>query len=112
MIARPSTFSKTRGKHVQTFVKRQGSTLSSERALVTNEQVIISHQDGSGWAVAMGTITNISASVSEVEVTMIDKPVPASDGDVLYRIDQSPGYSGGGAMASNLADFCSSDSEQ
>lgn len=110
MLAMPATYSKLHDKHVQTFAKQQGFTLSSDRVLLSNEQVIISHQDGSGWAVAMGTITNISVSAGEVQVMMIDKPVPASD-YLLYRIDKAPGYIGG-AMASNLADFCSSDSER
>ena len=110
MLARPAVTSKLHGKVVQTFVKQQRSTLPSERTLSTNEQVIVSHQDGSGWAIAMGTITNISVLTGEVELTMIDRPVPAGV-HVLYRIDQAPGYSGG-AMASNLAQFCSSDSER
>ena len=73
-----------------------------------NDAVVISRQDGTGWAVAMGTITK-PLSNGEIEV-LVDKTVP-SDNGTLYRIDAAPSHRGG-AMAGNLADLCTSDSER
>ena len=69
----------------------------------------MSHQDGSKWALAMGTVMSVEAGL-EVRLDL-DKPVSHTEG-VVYRIDQTPSRVGGSAMATALAEFCISDSER
>ena len=74
-----------------------------------NERVFVSRQDGSSWAVAVGSIKNVKSG--PVVCLSLNHPVPHESGAV-YRIDCSSGYSTGAAMAGNLADFCMSDTER
>lgn len=82
--------------------------------LTVHDRVVISHQDGSSWAVAIGTILSLTYSTSDsgsLEVgILVDKAVP-SDSDALYRIDLAPGF-GRGSVSSTLADWIASDSER
>lgn len=96
------------GRSVQSFARSPHSAVPSGSLLATNDRVVISRQDGSGWAISMGTITDVLPG-PQVRV-VLDKPVPHKE-DVLYRIDQVSGYSGGAAYC-NLADLCTSDSEK
>lgn len=96
------------GRSVQSFARSPHSAVPSGSLLATNDRVVISRQDGSGWAISMGTITDVLPG-PQVRV-VLDKPVPHEE-DVLYRIDQVSGYSGGAAYC-NLADLCTSDSEK
>lgn len=111
MQAHTPIFSQNTGRYFQSFSKSPHcpsiSTLGT-LSLSANDQVIVSHQDGSGWAVAMGTITNVSEGPN-VQV-LLDKAVPTSSTS-LYRIDQMSGPSLSMA-SSNLADLCASDSEK
>ena len=110
MIAHCPTFSKPMDRYLQKFTKQLGSICPSNSVttLSTNDRVIISRQDGSAWALATGVITLIMPG-PVVEVSL-DKGV-AFQADIVYRIDQVSGYSGGVAY-SNLADLCVSDCER
>ena len=108
LAALPVDSSSPLKRHTQTFIQTPPSPHSSDSLLSVNDGVVISRQDGTGWAVAMGTITK-PVSDGEIEV-LVDKTVP-SDSASLYRIDAAPSHRGG-AMAGNLADFCTSDSER
>ena len=110
MFAHPPTFSKSTDRYLQMFTKQPGCCSSGDLlvSLSTNDRVIISRQDGSAWALAMGVITKV-VSGPEVEVSL-DKGV-SCQADVVYRIDEVSGYSGGIAFG-NLADLCASDSEK
>ena len=108
LTALPVDSSSPLKRHTQTFTQTPPSPHSSDSLLSVNDGVVISRQDGTGWAVAMGTITK-PLSDGEIEV-LVDKTVP-SDNATLYRIDAAPSHRGG-AMAGNLADFCTSDSER
>ena len=111
MLAQPPTFFKNTGRYHQSFIKQLDTLpLSSGRevSLSSNDRVVISAQDGSCWAIAMGTVTNVLTG--EGVRVALDKAVPF-DAGVLYRIDQMAG-SGGGIAYSNLADICTSDSER
>lgn len=110
MLAQQPTFFKNTGRYHQSFTKKLDTLLLSsggEVSLSSNDRVVISAQDGSCWAIAMGTVTKVMPG--SVRVTL-DKAVPFEAG-VLYRIDQMAG-SGGGIAYSNLADLCTSDSER
>lgn len=85
------------------------SSSGREVSLCSNDRVVISAQDGSGWAIAMGTVTEVLPGEG-VGVTL-DKAVPFKADGVLYRIDRMSG-SGGGIAYSNLADMCTSDGER
>ena len=107
-----NTFS---GKFVTLFSKslNVAMTTTVDTLFTVHDRVVVSHNDGSSWAVAIGTILTLtySSSSGDVEVcVLIDKPLP-TDSTVLYRIDQAPGYSRG-SVPSTLADFCVSDSER
>ena len=58
--------------HLQKFIKhrRHTSTSSPHHTLTLNERIVVSRQDGTAWAVAMGTVT--IATENEVEL-LIDK---------------------------------------
>lgn len=96
-------------RQIQVFTQASCTQLGerrSESVLTINDRVVISRQDGRGWALTMGTITRPMCA-GDMEV-LVDKAVSAS---FLYRIDAAPSY-GGGVMAGSLADFCTSDSER
>lgn len=108
MVAHPPTLSSDR--YLQRF-RKQACFAGSDNSLLSlcrNDRVVISHQDGSAWALAMGVITKILPG-PEVEV-LLDKAVSCHAG-VVYRIDEVSGYSGGIAL-SNMADLCASDGER
>lgn len=109
MVAHPPTFSEATRRYCQSFSRSPDSDPFSSHAhsLSANDRVIVSRQDGSGWAVAMGTVTAVSAG-GQMEV-LLDKPVP--EAAALYRIDKWSGTSGATATC-NLADLCASDSEK
>ena len=104
------------GKIVQSFSKSQptsdGAAATTDTLLTAHDRVVISRQDGSSWAVAMGTILSLACSSSgTVEVRiLLDKTVPC-DSSVLYRIDQPPSFSRG-SVPRTLAELCASDSER
>ena len=112
MQARLPILSKSTGRYSQSFTKVPGSSPSCGHTLPlmldTNERVFVSHQDGSGWALAMGTVLRVGEG-PEVRLDL-DKAVSYTGG-VVYRIDRAPGYSGG-AVAASLTDLCISDSER
>lgn len=112
MLAHPSAYSSQTGRYTQSFTKTPGSLVSPSMQLTlgANERVFVSRQDGTGWAVAVGTISRVEPGAGLRVCLTLDKAVP-HDGDVVYRIDRVSGYSGG-AMAGNLAEFCVSDSER
>ena len=119
MIARassPDNSSGGGGKIVQSFSKSQptsdGATATTDTLLTAHDRVVISRQDGSSWAVAMGTILSLACSSSgtiEVRI-LLDKAVPY-DSSVLYRIDQPPGFSRS-SVPRTLTELCASDSER
>ena len=102
------------GKFVSLFSKSFNVAMATtvDTLFTVHDRVVVSHNDGSSWAVAIGTILSLTYSSSDdVEVrVLIDKTLP-TDSTVLYRIDQAPGYSRG-SVPSTLADFCVSDSER
>ena len=75
-------------------------------AFTKNERVIVSLQDGSGWAVAMGTVA-IAMQDGVIRLSL-DKAVSC---DQVCRIDHAPSFSGG-LMMNNLTQLCGSDSER
>lgn len=113
MLAQHPSFSKSTGRYVQSFTKKPDGasgekSFSSETVISTNERVVISAQDGTGWAIAMGRVTDVLPGLG---VTVaLDKAVSCAAG-VLYRIDQLAGQSGGIAY-SNLAEICAPDSDR
>lgn len=120
MIARassPDSSSGGGGKVIQSFSK---SPPTSDQAAATvhtlltaHDRVVVSRQDGSSWAVAMGTvlslICNNSSGTIKVRI-LLDKALP-SDSSVPYRIDQPPGFNRG-SVPRTLAELCASDSER
>ena len=105
LTANPADMSCPLSRQIQVFTQASG-TQFGESILTINDRVVISRQDGRGWALTKGTITRPICD-GEIEV-LVDKAVPAGS---LYRIDAAPSY-GGGVMAGTLADFCTSDSER
>lgn len=111
MVAHPPSYFSQTGRCCQSFTKPPESLVSPSVSLLlgANERVSVSHQDGSSWAIAMGTVEKVDSG-PKVWLTL-DKAVP-HDGDVVYyRIDRVCGYSGG-VVAGYLAEFCVSDSER
>jgi DNA replication ATP-dependent helicase Dna2 len=74
--------------------------------LTPNERMVVSRQDGTAWAVAMGMVTMATDEAVEL---LIDKPV-SWDG-TEYRLDVAPSYYGSASLV-NLARLCGSDSER
>lgn len=104
------SYSKYMGKYFQSFIKKNGAVATSNTlpSLSVNERAVVSIQDGSGWAIAVGAVICVQPG-PKVEMAL-DKAVPTTE-NTLYRIDKAPGYSGK-LMAGNLADFCSSEAER
>ncbi len=110
MIAHPPTYSKQTERYSQTFT-RGASSVSDQNSIISlsaNDRIIISCQDGSAWAIAMGSIESVMPG-PEVRVTL-DRSVQYT-GKMMYRIDKVPGYSGG-ILYGNLAELCASDTER
>jgi hypothetical protein len=104
------------GKLIQSFSKSpptsDGAAATVDTLLTVHDRVVVSRQDGSSWAVAMGTILSLtcnSSGIVEVRV-LLDKAVP-SDVNMLYRIDQPPSFSRA-SVPRTLAELCASDSER
>ena len=129
MSAKPAICDKTSGgRFIQSFSKSNfadsssttttlskitSTTTAVDTLLTMHDRVVISSQDGSSWAIAIGTILSLTCSAggSGVEVCVLaDKAVPTDLG-VLYRIDMAPGFSRG-LVPSTLADWIASDSER
>ncbi len=111
MHAHMPTLSKSTGRYRQSFTKAPCSSSAYHSGRLTldcNERVFVSHQDGSKWAIAVGTVLSVEAG-PEVRLDL-DNAVSHTDA-IAYRIDQAPSYAGT-AMASSLAEFCLSDSER
>ena len=110
MLACPPTFIRNTGRYLQSFVKKPNATASSgsKASLSANERVAISVQDGTGWAVAVGVVTEVLPG-NGLKV-VLDKVVP-SGAELLYRIDQVVRHNASIAY-SNLADLCTSDGER
>lgn len=109
MLAQPPTFTKSTGRYLQSFTKKPGLEVSSSvLSISTNDRVVISRQDGTGWAIAMGMVTVVLPGPGVV--VLLDKAVPWGS-HVLYTVDQVSGHSGGMANH-NLADLCASGSER
>lgn len=111
MLAQPPTFTKSTGRYLQSFTKKPSlaEVSSSVLSISTNDRVVISRQNGTGWAIAMGTVTVVLPDPPGV-VVLLDKAVPW-ESHVLYTVDQVSGHSGGMANH-NLADLCASGSER
>lgn len=114
MVAKSSIADKmTRGKFIQSFSKSHTNpaVFTLDTLLSVHDRVVISHQDGSSWAIAIGTITCSNNNNDGVEVHVsVDKALPTHS-NLLYRIDQAPSFSRG-SVPSTLADLCASDSER
>lgn len=122
MAAKSSIPDKTSGgqRFIQSFTKSSSASVATtistataaDTMLTIHDRVVVSHQDGASWAVAIGTILSLtSSSGGEREVNIVlDKALP-SDSSVLYRIDRAPAFSRG-SVSSSLAELCSSDSER
>ena len=102
------------GKMIQAFSKSQSSSLPSaavDTLLTVHDRVVISHQDGGRWAVAIGTILSLTCGRGVVEVRiLLDKVLPF-DLNQLYRIDQAPGFRQG-LVSSTFAELFASDSKR
>ena len=119
MVAKGSTpdTSPGGGKFIQSFSKSQTSSQEPAAAtvdtlLTVHDRVVVSHQDSCSWAIAIGTILSLTCSSGgaiEVRI-LLDKALP-TDSNMLYRIDQAPGFSRG-SIPSTLAELCASDSER
>ena len=119
MAAKSSVPDKTSGgqRFIQSFSKSSSATsvsmaMAADTMLTVHDRVVVSHQDGSSWAVAIGTILSLTCiGDGEREVRIVlDKALP-SDLSFLYRIDRAPAFSRG-SVSSSLAELCSSDSER
>ena len=110
MLAQPPTFTKSTGRYLQSFTKKPGlaEVSCSVLSISTNDRVVISRQDRTGWAIAIGTVTEVFPGPGVV--VLLDKAV-VCDCHVLYTVDQVSGHSGGMANH-NLADLCASGSER
>lgn len=105
------------GKVIQSFSKSQPTSdraaATVDTLLTAHDRVVVSRQDGSSWAIAIGTILSLvcnnSSGTIEVRI-LLDKAV-SCDSSVLYRIDQPPGFSRG-SVPRTLAELCASDSER
>ena len=93
--------------------KVTSTTAAVDTLLTVHDRVVISSQDGSHWAVAIGTVLSLTCSGDggSMEICiLVDKAVP-TDSAILYRIDMAPGFSRG-SVPSTLADWIASDSER
>ena len=117
MVARASALDNSPGgRLIQSFSKSPTHSKAAaivDTLLTVHDRVVVSHQDGRSWAVAIGTILSLTCSSGggDVEVQiLVDKALP-TDSNLLYRIDQAPGFSRG-SVPSTLAELCASDSER
>lgn len=74
-------------------------------SIPTNERMVVSLQDGRGWAIAMGYVKSLTPT--RVEVT-VDRPVKAG---AICRLDMDAGRSAGGLLT-NLSRLFAADSER
>ena len=106
------------GKFIQSFSKSQTSSQAAAAAstvdtlLTVHDRVVVSHQDSCSWAIAIGTILSLTCSNGRaVELQILLDKALSADSNVLYRIDQAPGFSRG-YVPNTLAELCASDSER
>ena len=89
----------------QSFSRRHRDGTVGDESISPNERIVVSLQDGRGWAIAMGYVKTMT--VDRVEVT-IDRPVETG---TVCRLDVEGRHSGGGLLA-NLSRLFAMDSER
>ena len=114
MVATATDAEKTSGgRFISSFSKSPTIAMATgvDTLLTNHDRAVVSHNDGSSWAVAIGTILSLTCSSGDVAVRILLDKAPPTGPDFLYRIDQAPGFSRG-SVTSTLADVCVSDSER
>ncbi|KAL5457050.1 hypothetical protein EMCRGX_G034285 [Ephydatia muelleri] len=89
----------------QSFSRKHRDGAIGEVSISPNERIVVSLQDGRGWAIAMGYMKTITAN--QVEVT-IDRPVEPG---TVCRLDVEGRHSIGGLLT-NLGRLFAADSER
>lgn len=68
MVAHPAV-SNGGSKYLQVLSKCGGGGMRQDLPLLLHKRVVVSRQDGSGWAVAIGTVSMVISS-TEVQLSL------------------------------------------